>query len=83
MISIHGKINETQVESSEEVQILFTLNDNSLHKYLYKDNKIFFHPIITIFTPKIQFSSHFALFCHINLLKKLKMRFFAVAFINH
>lgn len=42
MISIHGKINETQVESSEEVQIIFTLNDNSLHKYLYKDNKIFF-----------------------------------------
>lgn len=42
MILIRGKIKDTQVETSEEVKILFTLKDDSKHQYLYKDNKIFF-----------------------------------------
>ncbi len=43
MILIHGKINNTQVQNSGEGQsIEFTFKDNSKHKYLFKDNTIFF-----------------------------------------
>ena len=48
MMLIHGKITTTEVTQGTDLegnsfkQIVFTLNDASLHKYLYKNNSIFF-----------------------------------------
>ena len=48
MMLIHGKVTTTEVTQGTDLegknfkQIVFVLNDESQHKYLYKNNSLFF-----------------------------------------